>query len=47
MLMTSSFVCATLNLERKKSTGTEPYNFIVDIGNAGSQKKLVIFKNKS
>ena len=22
--MTSSFVCATLNLERKKSTGTEP-----------------------
>ena len=24
MLMTSSFVCATLNLGRKKSTGTEP-----------------------
>ena len=24
MLMTSSFVCATLNLVRKKSTGTEP-----------------------
>ena len=23
MLMTSSFVCATLNLGRKKSTGTE------------------------
>ena len=25
MLMTSCFVCATLNLGRKKSTGTEPY----------------------
>ena len=24
MLMTSCFVCATLNLGRKKSTGTEP-----------------------
>ena len=24
MLMTSSFVCPTLNLGRKKSTGTEP-----------------------
>ena len=24
MLMTSSFVCATQNLGRKKSTGTEP-----------------------
>ena len=24
MLMTSCFVCATLNLVRKKSTGTEP-----------------------
>ena len=24
MLMTSYFVCATLNLGRKKSTGTEP-----------------------
>ena len=26
MLMTSCFVCATLNLGRKKSTGTEPMN---------------------
>ena len=25
MLMTSCFVCATLNFGRKKSTGTEPY----------------------
>ena len=24
MLMTTCFVCATLNLGRKKSTGTEP-----------------------
>ena len=30
MLMTSSFVCATLNLGRKKSTGTEPKtNFFI------------------
>ena len=28
MLMTSCFVCATLNLGRKKSTGTEPNCFV-------------------
>ena len=29
MLMTSCFVCATLNLGRKKSTGTEPYDLLL------------------
>ena len=28
MLMTTCFVCATLNLGRKKSTGTEPEKFV-------------------
>ena len=29
--MTSCFVCATLNLGRKKSTGTEPYVKVIQV----------------
>ena len=36
MLMTSCFVCATLNLGRKKSTGTEP--LVINLcGSGGGQ----------
>ena len=38
MLMTSCFVCATLNLGRKKSTGTEP----MSVPNAETRSSLYI-----
>ena len=44
MLMTSCFVCANLNLGRKKSTGTEPkviLDFVVNGGISVSQSYLI------
>ena len=38
--MTSSFVCATLNLGRKKSTGTEPKTVLVESANQFSLEEL-------
>ena len=40
MLMTSCFVCATLNLGRKKSTGTEP---LVDCWSSFSIRRIIFF----
>ena len=42
MLMTLCFVCATLNLGRKKSTGTEPFVGFVNVPVQAPTRKLEV-----
>ena len=42
MLMTSSFLCATLDLGRKKSTGTEPKVISLMLFHSAHIPKIVV-----